>query len=597
MNYRHGLSALTCLAAVLAAGCGGGGGGGGAAPSVTIDHSTVAVAATVTDATVSPATVTLKISNAPGSGLYVAGGASKNGISALSPGAYSASSADFQVYFKAPYTLAPATYSDTVVLEVCLDSGCTQQIAGSPVTVKVTYTVKPPAAGSEPAMTVTTNTIAVQALPAGTAPLAGFIVQLARAPGFPLTARLTPTSDTVISATIDPPGWNAPPQPGFDVDVALKPPGQLSPGVHTDHIKVEVCLDPACVNQLSGSPQTVTITYQVGNNVPGSYVVSQVSVLAADVVADDPRALLYVAVPAAASANASSVAIVDPVNATITAYVPVGFDPGRLALSDEGSYLYVAERNGPHIARLALPGMTLDATIVLPNDVHGQVTWPVDVKVQPGAPKTIAVGRDFKDDTQFQGDGIVIYDDTTARPNIAGLDSLGNPLIRVGYLAWGSSASTLYASAQSQIDLLSISASGAQVSASSDGNVFRIQYIGGLLYADSGSIFDPGSLANVGSLPANGDPGEFAVTADAAVAGVYQIATSGTGTTVYRYDAGTLAPHGTARILGVFVQSLIGTSFIRWGPNGLAFLATDQQAATNAPVNQLVLISGPFVTQ
>ena len=107
----------------------------------------------------------------------------------------------------------------------------------------------------------------------------------------------------------------------------------------------------------------------------------------------------------------------------------------------------------------------------------------------------------------------------------------------------------------------------------------------------------PGSLANVGSLPANGDPGEFAVTADAAVAGVYQIATSGTGTTVYRYDAGTLASHGSARILGVFVQSLIGTSFIRWGPNGLAFLATDQQAATNAPVNQLVLISGPFVTQ
>ena len=217
---------------------------------------------------------------------------------------------------------------------------------------------------------------------------------------------------------------------------------QLSPGVHTDHIKVEVCLDPACVNQLSGSPQTITITYQVGNNVPGSYGVSQVSVLAADVVADDPRALLYVAVPAAASANASSVAIVDPVNATITGYVPVGFDPGRLALSDEGSYLYVAERNGPHIARLALPGMTLDATIVLPNDVHGQVTWPVDVKVQPGAPKTIAVGRDFKDDTQFQGDGIVIYDDTTARPNIAGLDSLGNPLIRRGTWQLGSSTAS-----------------------------------------------------------------------------------------------------------------------------------------------------------
>jgi hypothetical protein len=600
MYCRQALCALSFLAVLVAGGCGGGG-GGSSSPSVTVNHSTVTVSATVTDAELSPATVTLTVSNPPSGGLYVAGGTSHDGVASVSEGAYTATTADFQIYFKAPYTLAPGTHNDSVVLEVCLDSACAQQIAGSPVTVKVAYTVNPPAAGAAPTMSVDKNAIAVQALPSGATPAAGIAVHIANAPSFALTAKVTSTSDAVMSTYIDPPEWNAPPQVGFGVDINLKPPAQLSPGVHTDQIKVELCLDPACVNPLVGSPQTVTVTYQVGNDVPGSFTINQVSLQAADMVADDLHSRLYVAVPASAPQNASSVAIVDPANATVTSYATVGFEPGKLAISDDGSYLYVGERNGPHIARLALPGMTLDATIVLANDPHGQVTWPIDIKVQPGSQKTIAVARDFKDDTAVQGDGIVIYDDTTARPTVGGLDpSLGNPVVDLGYLAWGSTSDSLYASGRGALAVFSISASGAQLTttATNPGNVGRIQYVGGLLYADSGSIFDPGSLATAAALP---NPYQYdgGVTADASVPRVYQILSNGGGLGTYlnQYVAGTLAPHGTADIQGVYLQYLVGTAFTRWGTSGLAFLATNQQAVLNAPVNQLVLVSGPFVTQ
>ena len=597
MSFRRGLYFMVGVAALVTAGCGG---GGGDSPGVTIDRTTVSVSANVLDATVSTPSVTLTISNAPGSGLYVAGATSHNGVSTLSPGVFSGSTAVIQIFLKTPYTLAPATYADTVQLEVCTDQSCAQQISGSPLTVKVTYTIAPAPAGSAPAMTVTTNAISAQALPTDGTPPAGFGVTIARAPGFPLTAKLTQTSHAVLSTAIDPPApiWNTPPQAGFGVDVTLKSPGELSPGVYTDQITVEVCLDADCVNPLSGSPQTVSVTYQIGNSVPGGYTVSLVGIQAVDMVADNQRVLLYAAVPASASSHPSSVAVIDPVNALVTAYVSTAFDPGKVAIADDGSYLYVGEHNGPHIARFLLPALTLDTTITLANDAQGQVTWPIDIKVQPGSPKTIAVARDWKDDTAVQGDGVVIYDDTTARAQIAGLDAQGHVINQIGYLSWGGTAGTLYGSGRAEVDVLTVSATGAQVSASArPGNVYRIQYVGGVLYADSGILLDPASLAVIGALPAPNYPG-LAVTADASVPRVYKItSTGGGGTYLYQYDPATLAAHDNSSILGVYVQYLVGTAFSRWGTSGLAFLATDQQAAVDAPNDQVVLISGPSVVQ
>jgi hypothetical protein len=598
MNCSPRLPALAALVAIMTAGCGGGGGGGSSA-SVSIDRTAVAVSAVVTDATVSTPTVTLTILNVGSNDLYVAGQATSNGVSSLSPGTFSGLTAQIQIFLKTPYTLAPATYTDNVVLKVCVDRACTQQISGSPLNVRVSYTISAAPAGSAPTMTVSTNALSAQALPTDSVPPRGFQVTIAHAPSFPLTARVTQTSDGVASTAIDPPDtvWNSPPQLGFNVDVTLKSPSQLSAGVHTDQVTVEVCLDPNCVNPLAGGPQTVTITYQIGNGVPGSYTVAQVPLQSVDMVADNKRAVLYAAVPASAPTHANSLAVIDPSKAVVTGYIATPFDPGKLAISDDGSYLYIGEHNGPHIARFLLPAMTLDTTIVLANDGKGQMTWPIDIKVQPGSPKTIAVARDFKDDTAVQGDGIVIYDDTSVRPQIGGLDPvLGIPIIDVGYLSWGSTANTLYGSGLSEIGTYAVSPSGADMTDYvRTGNVFRIRYAGGILYADSGTLFDPASLAATGSLTST----SIAVTADTSISRVYELAVDGLGTVLYKYDSGSLAGQPSATFLHVYVGSsqYDATAFTRWGTEGLAFLATDQQAVPNAPNDEIVLVSGSWVTQ
>jgi hypothetical protein len=44
---------------------------------------------------------------------------------------------------KSPYLLGAGTYEDEVLIAACADEACTQHLEGSPVTVKVTYTVTP----------------------------------------------------------------------------------------------------------------------------------------------------------------------------------------------------------------------------------------------------------------------------------------------------------------------------------------------------------------------------------------------------------------------------------------------------------------------
>jgi hypothetical protein len=75
-------------------------------------------------------TINLTATNTPSSGLYVTGASTNNGVSTLSPGVFTASSGQIQVFLKPPNTLAPSTYHDTVTLNVCTDKACVTQIAG-----------------------------------------------------------------------------------------------------------------------------------------------------------------------------------------------------------------------------------------------------------------------------------------------------------------------------------------------------------------------------------------------------------------------------------------------------------------------------------
>ncbi len=146
MNVRNW--AVCLVAAVLAAGCGGGGGASGSGGGTSNDgggSSTAAVTAGVTPSslTLSAATtdaapsavLTAWASNIPDGGLYVG---------ATSTAGYVHADFDGQnivVTGVSPATLAVGAYHDSVSVKVCLDAQCVHQVADSPISVPVIYTV------------------------------------------------------------------------------------------------------------------------------------------------------------------------------------------------------------------------------------------------------------------------------------------------------------------------------------------------------------------------------------------------------------------------------------------------------------------------
>ena len=137
---------LTISLGALLSSCGGGGGGDGTStppPSVTLSTNLLTQTSLTTD--VAPS-LSLKatITNAPFAGVYIVGATTNNGIQTIQLGSQIGSSVAINIYLKAPSSLAPNTYTDTVQLKFCLDKACASQITNSPQTVTVKFTVNLP---------------------------------------------------------------------------------------------------------------------------------------------------------------------------------------------------------------------------------------------------------------------------------------------------------------------------------------------------------------------------------------------------------------------------------------------------------------------
>jgi len=572
------------------AGCGGGG-GGGSSPSVTANVQSVSVQAKVTDAAVAFSPILLTAMNVPSSGLYVSGGTTTSGVASLSPGRFSATQAEVDVYFKNPYTLAPKTYTDTVELKVCTDQACASQIAGSPITVGVTYVVAAVSGTSAPTVALSLTAIKAQALPTDVstpaAPSIGMTIQ--NAPSFPITFTLTSSSNGIASAAFGLPMPSGVGSSGQNNNVAVtyRAPSTLAAGVYQDTITITACLDPACVNPLVGSPQTIQVTYQIGNNLPGpnGYTVTTVALQANDMVWDPVHSRLYASVSASSASSPSTIAVIDPTTATVTGTVTLGAEVGRLAISDDGQYLYAALKGAATIRRLLLPALSSDITINIGIAPQGNALETWDLQVAPGSPRTLAVARTIPVN-EPQSMGIVVFDDATARPTIAGINAQG-ATNELAYLQWGATTSAMYSEGQSMIDTLSVNSSGATVTSSvTDGPDGKVHFYNNLLFMDAGTVFDTGLGQVVGQLPSTGEV-DRTVIVDGGLSRIFRLSENG-GTYSYLtiYDLKSYAVLKSFTVIG-HTLGFWTPAFVRWGPNGLAYVSQD---------GSIVIVAGPYLT-
>lgn len=226
-----------------------------------------------------------------------------------------------------------------------------------------------------------------------------------------------------------------------------------------------------------------------------------------DLLWDPVHQVLYASMAASASTG-NAIAVIDPAAWTVTATVPVPCEPKRLALSDDGQFLYAGLDEKGTIQRFTLPGLVPDLLISLGMEPFFQIPYMAkDIQVQPGAPRTLAVSLGCWN-TDWQGLA-AIFDDGKPR------DLRTSRAYSVDWLQWGRDAGTLYGAESMAIRdgsflVLSVAKEGVTVTKevfdaclgsrdgiSLDAGAWRI-------YSGSGIVVDPGTGARLGSFPAYG---------------------------------------------------------------------------------------------
>jgi hypothetical protein len=318
-----------------------------------------------------------------------------------------------------------------------------------------------------------------------------------------------------------------------------------------------------------------------------------------DIALDPIRSVIYASVPSTATTNANSIAVLDESTGAVNSYVATLTNPGPLAVSDDGQYLYVA--GATTVDRYLLSNFSLDLSIDLSTAGLGACLAgsPTAIKVAPATPHTIGM---------VINNCAVFFTDATQEGVFLGTN----------WIQWGADAATAYAieSTATPIHAYTLKLAGGTVTIAT--NVagrfstvylfpFNMQftYANGLLYTGTGVVYDPTTQGLTGTLPLtdgtnfNSTNGGFfaqdlgvsavnvgssrvfvAVSTISSPLGVF----GPPGVMLNSYNATTYTPVTAVQLNGVVgpvveLLQLTSTSFAVLSPNGQIALVSSPQFA------------------
>jgi uncharacterized repeat protein (TIGR01451 family) len=274
-----------------------------------------------------------------------------------------------------------------------------------------------------------------------------------------------------------------------------------------------------------------------------------------DLVRDPNRSRLYASLGTNAGSASSRIIAIDPAQGVIRETRFVGHDPGRMAASSDGKFLYVALDAEGVVQRVHLPSLVPDLRFPVTN------AFPVvDLGVAPTNSNLALVRPKY-------GGGIQLYEN--------GL-RLGNELTGLDVLAFSDLDGELFGcdGYHSGVPLwrISINSNGLEKADSQPAKpsgTTEMKFDAGTLYYNGGMVLDPVTRRVKGVLPV---PGISLVEPDSSTARIYALTPSPTWT-LRAFDKQQFIESGSAPVVG-----LAGTPkrLWRWGTNGVAFITPTQ---------------------
>jgi len=280
--------------------------------------------------------------------------------------------------------------------------------------------------------------------------------------------------------------------------------------------------------------------------------------------------LLYVTVPGLVPGLGNTVTLIDPATAAIVGSIPVGSEPSTLALSRDGSALYVGLTGASLVQRINTASRAIDLEIPLPNGTYGAV-FAGEMAVMPGHPHTFAVALRYAGSGSGHA-GITVFDDATARPvSIVGF-------YRSNQITFGSRDDRLYGlnteTTEYGFRKFLIDANGiSEISVTPDfiPGWHGFGWFDGRIYSDGGRVIEPETPRILGTFPLTFDDYDRSVAPDTNI--TYFVSNrSYTSVTLSRFDTRTFAFLDRRRLRDAFDAP---TGAVRWGAHGLAYFTFD----------------------
>jgi hypothetical protein len=354
----------------------------------------------------------------------------------------------------------------------------------------------------------------------------------------------------------------------------------------TDNNDLSAVIPAASITALGELPLTVA------NPTPGGGVSNGLMVTPYETVLVSPSFLtsvpatgmLYAAMSSSASTNPNTVIPIDPTTASMGSPIAVGTDPAILAPSSDGAYLYVANQTSQTVQRINLNTSAVERTFpYTPNLYCSSCTnlSATDLESVPGIPQEVLLSQgswltlynDSGTVNYVPNDGICCYAD----PDFGSIALAGNPLTIYGVpFTYGNNyfqianltSSGLQYTRTPQVNLGGNNTTGNQVI--SDGT---------LLYTSAGQIWDPSTHSEIGTFPINtinaaSFPNNRNISLDTSTGEIYSVGDQITGSLEMMVAAFGIKSHQLDGSLAFpQVTYPFQTDIVRWGADGLAFLA------------------------
>jgi len=346
--------------------------------------------------------------------------------------------------------------------------------------------------------------------------------------------------------------------------------------IHTN-TTLSFTVDPSTLGTMGEFPvQVVNPTPGGSSNIIRLTTHRLLSLIATNIVYEPNSKLLYAAIPATSGSNPNTILPIDPATGNYGTPIPVGKNPVRLALSDDGHYLYVSYYSpltGGLLQRIDLKTGSIDRTFTLPGSSNGIM----DMHVVPGSPQLLVASLTRA--ASPAENGVALFNDSGLVQYIANdydnhnytLDSFtftSEPT----YYGYPFGGSFFTSASVSDTGIVPISPGGSSCCDQASGSI--VVSDGSLLYTNSGQIWDPKQQKLLGQYSSLFY--EAGIVADSTakrtfiLKSSYQPENGG-----YAYPAVLSYDPSTIKLAdGVYFDLPYGpVSLVRWGSDGFAFLS------------------------